>query len=351
VKVTVRVAAAALAAAVSVVLCTVPGVNVSVAGLAVTPVGSPVIVTETVPLKEFNAVARRLTGEPVTPATIVSDVGETASEKSGAAGGAAETVNATVAAWLRVPDVPVRVTVALPAAIVEAAVSVTFCAVPGVNVSVAGLAVTPVGSPVMATATVPLKEFNAVANTLTFEPAAPATIASDVGETVSEKSDGGGGGAETVNATEAEWLRVPEVPVNVTVALPATAVDAAVSVTFCAVPGADVSVAGLAVTPLGSPLTATVTIPVKPFAGTALTLICWPVPPETSVTVAGVEVSEKSASEFVPRWETLPQDMRARHGNRLAALTIFRKRDRCRHRADVMIVFVEMGPADCLDDR
>jgi hypothetical protein len=41
------------------------------------------------------------------------------------------------------------------------------------------------------------------------------------------------------------------------------------------------------------------------------------------VTVAGVEVSEKSAAEFVIRCEMLPQDVRARHGNRLAALTIF----------------------------
>jgi hypothetical protein len=96
VKVTVEVAAAAPAAAVSFVLCAVPGVSVSVAGLAVTPVGSPLIVTETAPLKEFSAVANTLTGEPVAPATIVSDVGETVSEKSGG-GGAAETVNATVA--------------------------------------------------------------------------------------------------------------------------------------------------------------------------------------------------------------------------------------------------------------
>jgi hypothetical protein len=64
------------------------------------------------------------------------------------------------------------------------------------------------------------------------------------------------------------------------------------------------------------------------------------------VTVAGVEVSEKSASEFVTRCETLPQDMRARHGNKLAALTILRIRDRGRNRADVTIVFMEIGPDD-----
>jgi hypothetical protein len=349
VKVTIAVAATAPAPAVSVVLCAVPGVKVSVAGLAITPVGSPVIVTPTVPLKEFNAVARTLTFEPVAPATIISDVGDTVNEKSGG-GGAAETVSATVAEWLRAPEVPVRVTVALPAAVVEAAVSVTFCAVPGVNVNVVGLAVTPVGSPVMATETVPLKEFNAVARTLTFEPVAPATIVSDVGDTVSEKS-GDGGAAETVSATVAEWLRVPEVPVIVTVALPATAVEAAVSVTLCAVPGVNVSVVGFEVTPVGSPASATETIPVKPFAGTALTLICWPAPPETIVTVPGVEVSEKSAPEFGFICETPPQETRARHGGRIAALSIFRRWDRGPHRADMTIAFIEMDPADLREGR
>jgi hypothetical protein len=102
-----------------------------------------------------------------------------------------------------VPEVPVKVTVALPAAAVEAAVRVTFCAVPGVSDNVLGLAVTPEGSPEMVTETVPLKEFNAVARTLTGEPVVPATRVRDVGDTLSEKS-GGGGAAEMVTATVAE---------------------------------------------------------------------------------------------------------------------------------------------------
>ena len=188
------------------------------------------IAMATVPLKEFTAVARTLTFEPDVPATRVRDVGDTVRENSGG-GDAAEMVSATVAEWLRVPDVPVKVTVGLPGAASEAAVSVTFCAVPGVNESVAGLAVTPEGSPVIATATVPLKEFTAVARTLTCEPDVPATRVRDVGDTVRENS-GGGGAAEMVSATVAEWLRVPEVPVRVTVALPTAAAEAAVSVTF-----------------------------------------------------------------------------------------------------------------------
>lgn len=234
---------------------------------------------------------------------------------------------------------------ALPAAAVEAAVSVTFCAVPGVKVSVAGFAVTPAGSPVMAIETVPLKELSAVASTLTFEPVAPAIIVSDVGDTASVKSGAGGGGAETVKATVTEWLKVPEVPVSAIIAVPAAAVDAAMSVTFCAAPGIRVSVAGLAVTPVGRPLMATVTVPEKPFDGTALTLIVCPAPPETSATVAGVEASEKSgASGLVIGWERLLQDMRARHGSKLAALASARKRNR--RRAGVVAASTEKGLVD-----
>ncbi len=292
VKVTVEVDTAVPEDAVNTVFCVVPGVNVSVAGLAVTPEGSPVIATATVLLKEFTAVARTPTFEPVAPATTVRDFGDRVNEKSGG-GGDAETVTATVAEWVSVPEVPVKVTVALPGAAPEAAVSVTLCAVPGVKESVAGLAVTPEGSPVMVTATGPLKEFTAVARTPAFEPVAPATTVRDVGDRVNEKS-GGGGDAETVTATAAEWMSVPDVPVKVTVALPAVAPEAAVIVTSCAVPGVNVSVAGLAVTPEGSPLIATATIPVKPFAGTALMLTGCPVPPATSVILAGMAASENS---------------------------------------------------------
>ena len=77
-------------------------------------------------------------------------------------------------------------------------------------------------------------------------------------------------------------------------ALPAAAEEPAVSVTFCAVPGVNVSVAGCAVTPDGKPVTATLTMFTKPLAGAAFTLIVCPGPPATSVTVAGEEVSEKS---------------------------------------------------------
>jgi len=127
--------------------------------------------------------------------------------------------------------VPVNVTVGVDAAVLNAAVSVVVCAVPGVSVSAAGLAVTPAVSPVIATATVPVKPFVAVARTLTEEPVAAAAMVRDVGETPNEKS-GGRAAATTVRAIVAECANAPEVPVKVTVALPAVALEAAASVTF-----------------------------------------------------------------------------------------------------------------------
>lgn len=194
---------------------------------------------------------------------------------------------------------------------------------PGVRVRVDGCAVTPAGSPVIATATGLLKELTAVAVTLTWEPTAPAVRAAEVGDAVRVKS-GGGGGAEIVAAMVAEWLSAPEVAVRVRVTLPATAVAAAVSAIFCAVPGTSVRVAGCAVMPVGSPVIARVTVPVNPFAGLAFTLICCPTPPGTSVMADGVGVREKSASDA--GLDPPPQEIVARQERRLKqTLSAFEK--------------------------
>jgi hypothetical protein len=52
---------------------------------------------------------------------------------------------------MNVPEVPVSVAVEDPAAVPVGAVSVSVEAVPGVSVSADGCAVTPAGSPVIAT--------------------------------------------------------------------------------------------------------------------------------------------------------------------------------------------------------
>ena len=76
--------------------------------------------------------------------------------------------------------------VALPAAADAAAVMVTDWAVPGVSVSDDGCAVTPLGRPVMAMATLLVNPLTAFALTLTVEPVAPVIRESEVGDTERE---------------------------------------------------------------------------------------------------------------------------------------------------------------------
>lgn len=79
----------------------------------------------------------------------------------------------------------------LPTAADEAAVMIALCVVPGVRFKEAGFAVTPAGRPAMATFTVPVKPFTAVALTLSVEPAAPAVRLSEAGDTANVKSGDG----------------------------------------------------------------------------------------------------------------------------------------------------------------
>jgi hypothetical protein len=202
------------------------------------------------------------------------------------------TVSARGAVCVRLPEVPVNVTVDVEDAAVTAAVSVTVCAIPGARLNVAGLAVTPAGSPVIAMFTVPVNEFTAVAVTLTKPLAPPAASVAEVGASVSVKS--GGGAPCTVSARGAMCVRLPDVPVNVSVDVEDAAVLAAVSVTVCAIPGERLNVAGLAVTPAGSPVIAMFTVPVNEFTAFAVTLTKLLAPPAASVAEVGARVSVKS---------------------------------------------------------
>ena len=67
----------------------------------------------------------------------------------------------------------------------------TVAATPGVSVTEAGLAVTPVGNPEIPTATLPVNPLIAEAITLMVCPDAPAVSASVVGVAVREKSGAG----------------------------------------------------------------------------------------------------------------------------------------------------------------
>ena len=90
--------------------------------------------------------------------------------------------------------------------------------------------------------------------------------------------------AFTVRLTVVVWLRLPEVPVMVTVLVPDVAVLLAVSVRVLVL----VVVAGLneAVTPAGRPEAARLTLPVNPFSGSTV-MVLVALAPWFSVTLAG----------------------------------------------------------------
>jgi len=79
----VGVADVTFAAAESVMVCGIPGARLSVAGAAVTPVGSPDTDTETALLNEFCELASTEIGAPAPPLVMVAEAGVTLSEKSG----------------------------------------------------------------------------------------------------------------------------------------------------------------------------------------------------------------------------------------------------------------------------
>lgn len=77
------------------------------------------------PVNPFRAFAVTELDFPVLPAVRSRLAGATVSEKSGE-GAAAVTVSVTVAVWVRLPDIPMSVTDAVPALVVAPAVRVRF---------------------------------------------------------------------------------------------------------------------------------------------------------------------------------------------------------------------------------
>jgi hypothetical protein len=272
---------------VSVMLCGVPGVNVKEAGLAVTPAGKPLTATLAVPLNPFSAVADNCTGCPAAPMVRPRDCGLTASEKSASAGGGETTLIANEALCVSAPDVPVNVAVPDPAAVPAAAVRLRVAAVPGVRVSEEGCAVTPEGSPVIATDTLAEKPLTAVANTETVAAVPFDGKLTEVGMTASEKS-------AAAACTESEPWVLTVWPLMVvlkdSIALVVATEEAAVSVTVEAVPGVSVSVVGEIETPVGNPDTVTVAAAV-PAGAVSSREACCPLPPAVSLMLAGDSVS------------------------------------------------------------
>src|SRR3989442_828965 len=94
----------------------------------------------------------------------------------------------------------------------------------------------------------------------------------------------GRGGDVTVRVSVVVFVRVPEAPVMVTVTVPVVAVELAVSVSVLVVAVGFGLSAG--VTPLGSPETDRVTLPVKPFCGETV-IVLEPLLPWMTVTLLG----------------------------------------------------------------
>jgi hypothetical protein len=147
----------ALASAVNVMVCAVPGVSVDVEGEAVTPEGKPLMVAETWPVKPLKAAAETL--------ICVVDPAVKLSAEPGPERAKSAWLVAPVAVWVMEPEVADTVKVIGPGVTFPLAVIVTACdgselltkdaarttslcpEEPGVSVKVAGVAATPEGRP------------------------------------------------------------------------------------------------------------------------------------------------------------------------------------------------------------
>jgi hypothetical protein len=203
---------------------------------------------------------------------------------------------------VKVPDVPVIVTVAVPVVAVLLAVNVTVLLV----VVLPGLkdAVTPLGRPEADKLTLPVNPFTGL-TVMVLVPLPPWVTETLVGEAESEKF--GTAAAFTVSVTVVVWLKLPEAPVIVTVAVPVVAVELAVSVKLL-VP---VVLAGLklAVTPAGNPDADKLTLPLKPLVGLTV-MVVLPLLPCVTERLVGEAESVKSGVAALPQLGNLKLAMR-----------------------------------------
>lgn len=196
------------------------------------------------------------------------------------------TVRARVVVAVRLPEVPVIVTVDVPVVAVALAVSVnTLLPVVGF---VPNAAVTPLGSPDAASVTLPVNPFLSVTD-MVLVPLLPWVTDRLLGEAESVKF--GAAAADTVRASVVVAVKLPDVPVMVTVEVPVVAVALAVSDSVL------VPVVGfvpkVAVTPLGSPEAAKVTLPVNPPTSVTVTVLVPAAPPWVIVKLLGESESVK----------------------------------------------------------
>ena len=227
----------------------------------------------------------------IPPCTTVTLLGDAESRKSGCDGGGAGafTVRLIVVVLVRLPDVPVTVMLPVPT------VAVLLAAKVKVLELVAGFglkeAVTPLGKPEADRETLPLKPF-VPAMVIVLLPLEPCVTVRLLGEAESVKLGCGGGAVPfTVRLMFVVCVRLPDVPVTVTVTVPVVAVLLAANVSVLE------PVAGLglneAVTPPGKPELDKETLLLKPFAG-VMVIVLFPLEPWLTVRLLGEADKEKS---------------------------------------------------------
>ena len=222
----------------------VPGLNEPT-----TPMGRPERLTVTDPVNPFFGVMVRALFA-LAPRAMLRAAGETDKLNVGGA-----TASEMVTLLVRLPEVPVMVTVEVLAGALTAAVNVILLLL----AVLAGekTAVTPLGSPDAVSATVPVKPFTALMP-MALVPLRPGARPTLPGVDVSVKF----GGAVMVTGMVTVLFRLPEVPVIVAVhGVKATVLDAVkVTVLLLGVLAGEKD----AVTPLGIPAAASATVPVNP---------------------------------------------------------------------------------------
>jgi len=181
--------------------------------------------------------------------------------------------------------VPVIVTVAVAGTVEPVAVRVrTLVVVVGF---VPNAAVTPVGKPDATKVTLPVNPLRS----FTVIVLVPVLVMPGVRVTPPEFERLKLGAGVTVSAIVVVAVRLPDVPVMVTVALPAEADPLAVSVRVL-VPLVGFGL-NAAVTPVGNPEAASVTLPVNPPASVTVITLVLPGSVGVMVTLAGFAESEK----------------------------------------------------------
>src|SRR5262249_46631177 len=183
--------------------------------------------------------------------------------------GTERTVREIVVVFVKLPETPVMVTVAVPVVAVLPALSVrvlVFVVLVGLND-----AVTPLGKPEADRLTLPLKLFCGLI-VMVLVPAAPCVIVKLFGEP--NRAELGGG--FTDKEMEVVLDKLPDEPVTVMVAIPVVAALLAVSINVLVF----FVLVGLndAVTPLGKPDADNLTLPLKLFCGMTVMVVAPLVP-------------------------------------------------------------------------